>query len=105
MQPGRISSGNPAGLPAETGKQPVNGQEFPCGSCLHFLFYGRSSGILKIRQIHNLFIPPCFHWNGPLKGPDWCKELQKILFLLQDIENTAQLYRYYNSCKIRYYWH
>jgi hypothetical protein len=59
--------GDPGSSPAGTGKQPETGREFPCGSRLRFLFYGPLSGILKIRQIHNIFIPHCFHWNGPLK--------------------------------------
>jgi hypothetical protein len=49
-------------------KKTSSRQEFPRGSCLRFLFYGPITVILKIRQIHNIFIPYYFHWKEKQPG-------------------------------------
>jgi hypothetical protein len=56
---------------------------------LRFLFYGSVSVLLKIRQIHNIFIPHYFHWKEPVISPDWFAEFQKILFGIQNMGKTV----------------
>jgi hypothetical protein len=73
-------------------KKTSSRQEFPRGSCLRFLFYGPITVILKIRQIHNIFIPYYFHWKDPIISSDWCTIFNKILFGIQNIRKTAGLY-------------
>jgi len=66
--------------PVPAGKT-CRGQEFPSESCSHFRFHGPVSGIWKIRQMQNIFIPLYFHWNELVFGSGWGTGLQKDFIL------------------------
>jgi hypothetical protein len=66
-------------------KNAAAGRNFPAGPACVFWLRVRYPVFGKIRQIHTIFIPVPSTGTNPVISPDWCTELQNILFEIQDI--------------------